>query len=164
MCVTDIQHWINVNYLNLNRDKTELIFLGTPQQLAKCHEIIPDNIILLGDNIKPAAQVHNLGYWMDPSLKNHSHINKTVQSSYLLLKGIARIHPFLTLESCRMIINGLITSKLDYCNSLLAGTSNYQLRKTISCTEMSCRIICVLWKCDHISSQIQDLHWLKVKE
>ena len=69
------------------------------QQLAKCCEIIPDNIILLGDNIKPAAQVHNLGYWMDPSLKNHSHINKTVQSSYLLLKGIARICPFLTLES-----------------------------------------------------------------
>ena len=52
-CVTDIQHWMNVNYLNLNRDKTELIFLDTPQQLAKYQEIIPDNIILLGDNIKP---------------------------------------------------------------------------------------------------------------
>ena len=34
-CVTDIQHWMNVNYLKLNGDKTELIFLGTPQQLAK---------------------------------------------------------------------------------------------------------------------------------
>ena len=73
-CVTDIQHWMNVNYLKLNRDKTGLIFLCTPQQLAKCCEIIPDNIILLGDNIKPAAQVHNLGYWIDPSLKNHSYI------------------------------------------------------------------------------------------
>ena len=61
-CVTDIQHWMNVNYLKLNGDKTELIFLGTPQQLAKCCEIIPNNITLLGDNIKPAAQVHNLGY------------------------------------------------------------------------------------------------------
>ena len=98
-CVNEIQHWMNVNYLKLNRDKTEVIFLGTPQQLAKCHEIIPDNIILLGDNIKPAAQVCNLGYWMDPSLKNHSHINKTVQSPYLLLKSTARIHLFLTLES-----------------------------------------------------------------
>ena len=68
------------------------------QQLAKFHVIIPDNIILLGDNIKPAAKVHNLGYWKDPSLKNHSHINKTVQSSYLLLKGIARICPFLTMK------------------------------------------------------------------
>ena len=163
-CVTDIKHWMNVNYLKLNGDKTELIFLGTPQQLAKCHEIIPDNIILLGDNIKPAAQVHNLGYWMDPSLKKHSHINKTVQSSNLLLKGIARICPFLTLESCRLIINGLITSKVDYCNSLLAGTSNYQLRKLQALQDMACRIICALWKCDHISSQIQDLHWLKDKE
>ena len=163
-CVTDIQHWMNVNYLKLNGDKTELIFLGTSQQLAKCCEIIPDNIILLGDNIKPAAQVCNLGYCMYLSLKNHSHINKTVQSSYLLLKGIARIHPFLMLESCRLIINGLITSKLDYCNSLLAGTSNYQLRKLQAAQNMSCRIICTLWKGDHISSQIQDLHWLKVKE
>ena len=29
-CVSDIQHWINVDYLKLNRHKTELIFLGTP--------------------------------------------------------------------------------------------------------------------------------------
>ena len=163
-CVTDIQHWMNMNYLKFNGDKTELIFLGIPQQLAKCHEIFPDNIILLGDNIKPAAQVHNLGYWMDPSLKNHSHINKTVQSSYLLLKGIAKICPFLTLESCRLIINGLITSKLDYYDSFLAGTSNYQLRKPQAVQNMSCRIICALQKCDHISPHIQVLHWLKVKE
>ena len=162
-CVTDIQHWMNVNYLKLNGDKTKLIFLGTPQQLAECHEIIPDNIILHGDNIKPAAQVCHLGYWIDPSLRNHSHISKTVQSSYLLLKGIARICPFLTLESCRLIINELITSKLDYCNSLLAGTNNYQLRKLQAVQNMSCRIICTLQKCEHISSQIQDLHWLKVK-
>ena len=153
---------MNVNYLKLNGNKTELIVLGTPQQLAKCCEIIPDNIILLGDNIKSAAQVCNLGYCMDPSLKNHSHINKTIQSSYLLLKGIARICPFLILESCRLIINGLITSQLDYCNSLLAGTSNYQLRKLQAVQNMSYTIICTLWKCDHISSQFQDLHWLKV--
>ena len=43
-CVTDMQCWMNVNYLKRNGDKTELIFLGTPQQLAKCCEIIPDNI------------------------------------------------------------------------------------------------------------------------
>ena len=163
-CVTDIQCWMNVNYLKLNGDKTKLIFLGTPKQLAKCCEIIPDNIILLSDNIKPAVQVLNLGYWMDPSLKNHSHINKTVQSLYLLIKGIAGICPFLMLESCRLIINGFITSKLDYCNSLLAGTSNYQLRKLQAVQNMSCRIICTLQKCDNISSQIRDLHWLKVKE
>ena len=101
---------------------------------------------------------------MDPSLKKHSHINKTVQSSYLLLKGITRICPFLVPESCRLIINGLITSKLDYCNSLLAGTSNYQLRKLQGIQNISCRIMCTLWKWDHISSQIRDPHWLKVKE
>ena len=81
-----------MNCLKVNGDKTKLIFLGNPKQLAKCHEITPDNIILLGDNIKPAAQVYNLGYWVDPALKNHRHINKTVQSSYLFLKGIARVH------------------------------------------------------------------------
>ena len=74
------------------------------------------------------------------------------------------IHPFLTLESNRLVINGLITSKLDYCNSLLAGTSNYQLRKLQAVQNMSCRIIHTLWKWDHISSQIQDLYWLKAKE
>ena len=127
---------MNVNYLQLNGDKTELIHLGFPQQLAKCCEILPGNIILLGDHIKQAAQVHNLGYWIDLSLKNHSHINKTVQSSYLLLKGIARICPFLMLESCRLIIDGLITSQLDYCNSLLArgpaimNLENYKLYRT----------------------------------
>ena len=29
-CVTDIEHWMNVNYFKLNGDTTELIFLCTP--------------------------------------------------------------------------------------------------------------------------------------
>ena len=78
------------------RDKTVLIsYLPVhPQQLAKCGEIIPDNTILFGDNIKLAAQVHNLGYWMDPSLKNHIQYQ---QDSTVIIPALKRHHKDMSL-------------------------------------------------------------------
>ena len=58
----------------------------------------------------------------------------------------------------------LILSKLDYCNSLLAGTVNIHLDKLQLIHNMACRVIFYLCKNDHVSDQLKSLHWLKVHE
>ena len=41
----------------------------------------------------------------------------------------------------KIMINSLVTSKLDYCNAGLAGTTNTLLRKMQAVQNMSCTIV-----------------------
>ena len=54
--------------------------------------------------------------------------------------------------------------KVDYSNSLLAGTANINLDKLQLIQNMACRVIFNLHKYDHVSDQLKSLHWLKVHE
>ena len=58
----------------------------------------------------------------------------------------------------------IILSRVDYCNSLLEGSANYQLAKLQKIQNMGCRIIYNLRKYDHITEHMQDLHWLPIPE
>ena len=62
------------NGLMLNTNKTQCIFIGTHQQIAK----IPDNTIIKfhESDIKPSSNVKNLGIHMDQYLSFDIHINE----------------------------------------------------------------------------------------
>ena len=83
---------------------------------------------------------------------------------YLQLKSIYKIHKKLDQKSCKIIIQAIIQSRLDYCNSLLLGTSEFQLHKLQQIQNMACRIVCNLRKYDHITDSMKDLHWLKIHQ
>ena len=127
------------NLLKLNNDKMEFILMGTQQQLSKL-----DNTSLhIGSNtIKPTDHVRNLGFIMDSLLKNGSHINNITSSSYCKLHDIARIRPSLDSKTAQLIVQALVLTNIHYCNSLLAGSSQYQLDKLQQIQNMSCQIIC----------------------
>ena len=61
-------------------------------------------------------------------------------------------------------MQALVLSKLDYCNSLLKGTSEYNLNKLQRIQNMACQVINNLKKHDSITSHLQDLHWLRICE
>ena len=50
-CISDICLWMRTNLLKLNDDKTELIILGTRQQLGK----VGDVTIMIGNDTIPAV-------------------------------------------------------------------------------------------------------------
>ena len=101
---------------------------------------------------------------MDNLLKNGPHINKITSSCYCTLHNIAKIRPSLDTKSAQLIIQALVTSPLDYCNTLLAGSSKYQIDKLQCIQNMSCRLICNINRYDHVSAAMRDLHWLKIPE
>ena len=107
------------NLLKLNSDKTEFILFGTQQQLSKVDDI---SLHISSDTIKPRDHVGNLGFIMDSLLKNRSHVNKITSSCYCKLHDIARIRPSLDTKSAQLIVQALVLSNIDYCNSLLAGS------------------------------------------
>ena len=160
-CIGDILKWMSTNMLKLNNDKTEFIMFGTNHQLRKL-DSVSTRIAIGNTNVLSVDHVHNLGFLMDNILKNQFQINKLTSSTFNQLMNIRRIHSKLVCDTTKNIIQALVMSRLDYCNSLLLGLANYQLNKIQQIQNMACRIICNLHKFDHVTSSMQDLHWLKI--
>ena len=64
----------------------------------------------------------------------------------------------------KILIQALVLSKLDYWNSLLVGSVEYQLDKLQCIQNMACRVVCKLCKYDYIPGYMSDLHLLQVCE
>ena len=59
------------------------------------------------------------------------------------LHSIKRIRKHLSRESTEMLVHAFITSRVDYCNSLLYGLpNNYQLNKIERVLNASARLVC----------------------
>ena len=65
-CISDIHLWMRTNLLKLNDDKTELIVLGTRQQLGKVGDV---TIMIGNDTIPTVSSAQNLGVHFDRELK-----------------------------------------------------------------------------------------------
>ena len=160
-CVADIHKWMSANMLKLNDEKTEFIMFGTNHQLNKMQST-STRIAVGNTNVSAINHVHNLGFLMDNTLKNQSHINKLTSTTFNQLMNIRRIHSKLDQETTKYITQSLVISKLEYCNPLLLGSADYQLNRMQQIQNMACRIVCNLRKFNHVSSSMQDLHWLKI--
>ena len=70
-----------------------------------------------------------------------------------------KIRKYLTQESCEIAVHVFITSKLDYCNSLLYGCRKMQLKKLQYVQNAAARIVTQTRK---FYLTFIDLHWLPV--
>ena len=68
------------------------------------------------------------------------------------------------MDTCKILLQPLVLSCTDYCNSLLLGTAKYRSEKLNTILHMACRVIYDKRKYDHISKDMKQLHWLHVQE
>ena len=92
-----------------------------------------------------------------------SNVNNTVKTANYHLKNVGRVRQLLTIETAKQVIQSLVISRLDYCNSLLAGTPTSLIEKLQHVQNKAARIITKTRKHDHITPVLKDLHWLPVR-
>jgi len=158
-CIQDIRQWMCVRKLMLNDDKTEFLLVGTRKQLTK----VSIDGVRVGDyNISPSPSGRNLGTWFDPHYQITLHITKTCSSAFYYLYNIRHIRKYLSRSSSETLIHAFITSRLDYCKSLLYGLPKYQLSKLQRVMNASARLVYCAPKSCHITPLLRELHWLPV--
>ncbi|XP_067668202.1 uncharacterized protein [Haliotis asinina] len=159
-CTQDIKCWMTTNMLKLNDTKTEAVLVGTKQQLNK---VKTDFLKVADADIKFSDVVTDLGVYIDSSLTLDSHVNHLSRICYFHLKSIGNIRQYLTTAATEALVRALVTSRLDYCNSILSGLSSTLLEKLQKIQNTSARIISKTSKRSRITPVLQDLHWLPVK-
>ena len=126
-CLDDVKEWMSTSKLKLNPDKTEFIIFGSKRQRDKLKACFP--IDILGNSLCPADSVKNLGVWFDSDFSLSKHVQNVYKSCFVKLRDFRHVRRFLTRDVSVLVANALVSSRLDYCNSLFRSLSKFNLSK-----------------------------------
>ena len=90
------------------------------------------------------------------------HITKTSSAAFYYLYNIRRMRKYLSKECTETLIHAFISSRLDYCNSLLYGLPAYQIQKLQRVQNSAARLVFRESKFCRITPLLRALHWLPV--
>ena len=147
--------------LKLNSDKTEFIIIGTKQQRHKLSTHFP--VKLLDNDINPSDIVRNLGFILfDSDFSFHKHVSDICKSCFYHISDLGRIRRHIPLSTAKTISNALISSRLDYCNSLLNNIAKQDLSKLQRVQNRLARVVLRAPRFSPSLPLLKQLHWLPV--
>ncbi|MCI5136711.1 MAG: hypothetical protein D3920_16960 [Candidatus Electrothrix sp. AW2] len=140
----------------LNQDKTEVLVIGEKNEREK----LTAHLKTLALNTK--HQARNLGVILDSDLNFETHIKNIIKTSFYHLRNIAKVQPFLAQADTERLMHAFITSRLDYCNSLLSGLPKKAISQLQIIQNAAARVLTKTRRRAHITPVLKSLHWLPV--
>ena len=111
-----------------------------------------------------SSKVRDLGVVFDQYLTFHGHISGIYKFTHFHLRGIGRIRNLLTFDATAQLIHALITSRLDFCNSILYNLPNKQIERLQRIQNQAARMLKrIPWR-NHITPVLRELHWLRIHD
>ena len=157
-CLSDILLWARQNCLKINSQKTELIHFSSrfnPASLPAC-------IVVDGLNVHETTKARNLGVCMDQHLQLKEHVKIMTQSAMCALKRIGKIRNYLCEKTTEKLVHAFVSSRIDFCNSLLFGLPEKDIRKLQIVQNCAARLVMRAKGRDPITPLLSHLHWLPV--
>src|SRR5271154_4716768 len=95
-------------------------------------------------------------------MTTEDHVNNICKTSYFYIRLLGKLRKFLDKETGAMITHAFVTSRLDYCNSLLHGIFSSLTAKLQHVLNTAARIVTGTKIGNHITPVLKSLHWLPV--
>ena len=160
-CISDVKAWATANMLKLNDNQTELM-LVTSKRTKHFHNL-PTSITIGNAQISFKQSVRNLGFTLDCHLTMNAHVSKIARTCYFELCHLASIRRFLTSTATATLVPAFVSSRIDYYNSLLFGSTHDVTSHLQQIQNNAARVILRLPKSSSITTHLKSLHWLPVK-
>jgi len=90
------------------------------------------------------------------------HVSKVAAACFCHLHKLRQIRRRVGMEVTVRLVLALITSRLDYCNSLLAGVPQSTVNVLQRVQNAAAWLIFNLGPRDHVSDSLIELHWLPI--
>ena len=110
-----------------------------------------------------SQSVKNLGNTLDCHLVMNSHVTNIARTCYFELRRLASIRRFLTSTATATLVSAFVLSIIDYCNSLLFGSTHDVTSHLQRIQNYAARVILRLPMSSSITTHLKLLHWLPVK-
>jgi len=160
-CVSVVADWMYSNRLQLNQDKTEFIWCTTGRSQ---HRLPAAGPTIGSCTVVPSSTVRDLGVYIDSDLSMKSHVQQTVSRCFSALRRLRSIRRQVPTAVFQSLVVALVLSRLDYCNSVLAGLPANLIQRLQSAQNAAVRLIYRIRRYDHITDALISLHWLRVPE
>ena len=148
-CTQRVHNWLLNNGLHLNPSKSEAESIGT--------------VSVAGSPIKLQTSIKNLGVYLDSKMSFDKQVSETCKACYFHIRTLRHIRTSLTTEASKTIAAAIVGSRLDFCNSLQAGTSVSNLTLLQRVQNTHARVVAQKPRFCHITPVLSDLHWLPVR-
>ena len=148
------------NMLKLNATKTEFIVFSPSRSATLCQNSSMQRSF---HPFQRSSCIKNLGVMLDQSLSMRDQVDMTVKFCYFHIRTIGRVRRYLSQKACETLVYALVTSRLDYCNSLLLGVSQRLFARLQRVQNTAARLVLRLRKREHITPALASLHWLPIK-
>ena len=150
-CVLEIDTWTLLNKLKLNKDKTELLVISS------LHRARPplSHIHVCDERVLASPRARNIGVLFDESLSMVPQVTATCKSAFYHLRKQLTF-------AAQVLVQALVTSKLDYCNSLLYGLPKNVIKQLQRVQNAAARVVTLSPKFCHITPVLANLHWLSI--
>ena len=159
-CCMGVKNWMDHNRLKMNSNKTEFIFIGSKQQLQKCHS---KQINISSENIAKSETIKYLGGWIDSNLSFKKQMTERCKMAMWNLYKLKHIRKFFNKETCHTLGCGLVLTHLDYANVILADLPNIEIAKMQQVQNITAKLV---MGADNYSSPTEcriKLHWQPVR-
>ena len=162
-CTSDIRVWMIKNKLKINDSKTECIIFRSP--LLKTDLSGVSIRVAIGDSqISSSSKVRDLGIIFDDCLSLDSHVSNICRSTQFYLRNIGRIRNLLTFNATAQLVHALITTRLDFCNSILYNPPNNKIERLQRIQNQAARMLTRSPRRNHITPVLRRLHWLRISD
>ncbi|KAF7249234.1 1-phosphatidylinositol 4,5-bisphosphate phosphodiesterase beta-1 [Varanus komodoensis] len=157
-CLAKVMGWMRANKLKLNPDKMEVLLVGGLGSGVGALDIVLD-----GAALALKDRVCRLGVLLNPELSLEAQVTDVVRSTFLQLQLSHQLRPYLEDDCLATVTHALVTSQLDYCNTLYMGLS----LKTVWILQMvqnrAARLLTGTGHYSHITPVLYQLHWLSIE-
>ena len=145
----------------MNDDKAEFLSIF-PKSVTLPNDL---PLVHIGDHeIIPSSSAWNIGVTMDSKASMESHVLSVSKSCYVHLHNFSKLKQIkLGQSSLERVVHAFITTKLDYCYSLLCGAPTPLTNKLQHIQNIAARIITDSGSREHITPVLKSLHWLQVQ-
>ena len=144
-------------HLQLNLSKTELLVITASPSIQR-----QINIQLDSNQLLPTKSARNLGVMIDDQLTFKPHVASIARSCRFALYNIRKIRPYLSEHATQLLVQAFVISRIDYCNSLLAGLPACTFKPLQMIQNAAARLVFNQPKTAHVTPLLKTLHWLPV--
>ena len=93
----------------------------------------------------------------------NAHVSNNTRTCYFEVRRLASIRRFLKSTATATLVSAFALSRIDYCNSLLLGSTHDVKSHLQRIQNYAARVILRLPKSSSITIHLKSLHWLPVK-